>query len=401
MINEKPQEVLDFLVKCIKKGFLKKEIALTKSELEFLSKNEKLFFEMIEFHSIRLIISQVLNALNFESSITSKLRFFAESQTFYNLNCIHETKNLLGQFADARIPILPYKGNLFVSEFFNNSQLRESGDVDLLVLPTDFPKAINILRENGYNILLPNKNLLEAENQDIIFEFSNIFNEISFKKLGFALDVHWGLCYSYLYYNVDYNGMFSRAIKKDFYGLSTLIPSDQDIFFMIILHNGGKEFWFKMKHLVDLMAFLDEKGDNLNWLNIIEKSKEYHLYKIMIIGFYLIHNTFNYECPSVIVDRFAEIDTIVIQKIKKYWIRAKMWDTLWLRLKFEAVHELVQDEGFDKKAYRNGLFNSLAMPNIFENKRIVTFPKNWIFLNFVSKFLTYFYKSVFGKHVRN
>lgn len=101
------------------------------------------------------------------------------------LNCLNRQqkwegiKNIIKQIEDAGIKVCVLKGET-LSVLYKNPECRASGDVDLLIAEKDEAKALEILRENGFEIEIRAK----SANHDECFH----------KTLG-ALELHVSLYY--------------------------------------------------------------------------------------------------------------------------------------------------------------------------------------------------------------
>jgi Uncharacterised nucleotidyltransferase len=294
-------------------------------------------------------------------------------------------------FASKGIRALPYKGVLFVHELYKNTQLREVGDMDFLFPANEAKKAMHVFFDEGYELVIRNgyfDNLAQEEKIEAILQSKDQY-EVSFKKNNFAVDFHWGLNYGFLPYEITIDTIFKNAIKKDFYGTECLIPSAEDIFFMLLLHHGGKENWTRMKHFADLVAFMNSYGTSLNWTNIIEKASEYRLKRQLLMGFYLLKTYFEIKIPTEIVTELNNFEARSEKNTVAYWNDSEHWASLFPRLRYETILRKNQDNGFSYKKYLTAFFHSYTKPTPVEDKRLWVFSEKFSVLNFISKVFTY------------
>lgn len=353
------------------------------------------------FHAIRPIVwhySQKSNCKIRESE-REMLGQYVQQQTFLNLLYTNELKNLLQLFHSHSLRVLPYKGVLFLHELYANKQLREVGDIDILVHPADAEKALHLLVNEGYKFNHFSNQFDELPLEDFIKKVIHAKGqyEIPLQKGNCHIDFHWGLHYGFLPYQIDFNRFFETSIEKEFYGAKGKFPSKETIFWMLILHHGGKEFWTRMKHFADLQAFLTTYGSDLDWNKILETAKSYKLFQTTLMGFYLLANDFHVSIPTEAQSAINQHLNSLQKRsktIKNYWNFAKPWDKLYARLKFEQLLAQNQDEGFSWMHYFNEFYKTYTLPNPTEDKRIIDFPENYPTLNFISKLFTYFIKKL-------
>ncbi|MDP5139032.1 MAG: nucleotidyltransferase family protein, partial [Spirosomaceae bacterium] len=205
--------------------------------------------------------------------------------------------------------------------------------------------------------------------------------EISFVNNDFLhIDFHWGLYYGYLPFSIDFESFFQE--KQ---------PTPETLFWMLLLHQGGKENWVRMKHFADLIAFLNRFQSELDWDKIFKTAKEYKLHKQLIVGFRLLGKHFDYPISESIgteLLRYPSTEKIELL-IEKYWDKSEHWSTLFPRLRMERIFVKIQDESFSKWGYFSGFYKTYTKPNPLEQPRIFNFPENYPTLNFLSKVLTY------------
>ena len=87
--------------------------------------------------------------------------FLAELREAYvrnvasSLRMTAELKTVLGLFEANGIPALPFKGPVLAAYAYGDVPLRQYGDLDLLVPPSELERAVNLLRARGYNPVEP------------------------------------------------------------------------------------------------------------------------------------------------------------------------------------------------------------------------------------------------------
>ncbi|MCP9767619.1 hypothetical protein EGI22_06820 [Lacihabitans sp. LS3-19] len=387
------------LLELVKVGFLENDSEKLKKELDKVADWKELD-RLIMFHAIRPVAAEAFRKLGFSTLDNKYIQSYLEYsqiQTFQNLRYSNFIKGLLIKFEKEKIRVLLYKGNLFIFEFFQNRQLREGGDIDLLFHPDDISKGLTLLLDEGFKCDIYNpifRNLTKNELLEKILMSEGKY-EVPLEKDRIHLDIHWELNSGFLPYSVNYLSFFNYSQKKDFYGANLNLPDAEAIFWMLILHHGGKEFWVKYKHFVDLIAFMNTYGEILDWSKILESAKAFKLYNITLLGFYFLKKHFSFSLPQIIEDAIAMHKFNNIEKIEKYWTFAKPWNTLFPRLKYEQILVAQQDEGFSKLKYFKNIYKEYSKPNPLEQGRVISFPNRFTFLNFCSKVLTYLFKKLF------
>ena len=110
------------------------------------------------------------------------------------------------------IQVLPYKGLLFLEKLYQNKPLREYNDIDIVVKPSDAPKAIQLLIKDGYvlhiNIKTPNDEVTNDMLEGIPGREVGLHKA---NKLGFNfyIDFHWDITGSYHQYIIIFTMIYS------------------------------------------------------------------------------------------------------------------------------------------------------------------------------------------------
>jgi Uncharacterised nucleotidyltransferase len=379
---------VDLLLESIRVVSENKETANFENLLDTIESDG--FTDLISFHSIVPVFAEAIT----KSNLKDKTRFnhfleIQQTQAFNNLRAARELHEIWAVFEAKSIEILPYKGVLFTNEIFDNQTLRSSGDVDLLFRKKDIKQALEILLNEGFvfDSVYKTKNNTDSEIIHSILE-SNVI-EVTLKKNGLYFDIHWGLHYDFYDYEVDYDSFFEKTRTANFYGKETQLPSVETIFWMIILHNGGKECWFRLKHIVDLKYFMKKYKDTLDWNKIIVKARQIKLYNMMLAGLFILKNTFQEQLPEAIEIELKHFDVKKTDAICAYWPFGKYWNTLFPRLKYEKVFISLQDEGFSVPNYFYKFLMSYSVPVSIIDDRFVTFPKQFTLFNAIIKVITY------------
>lgn len=391
---------LYILLEATEVGFLNRPVI----KLQEILNNEDINWleiqRLSEFHGLRPILAAAFKKCDLRNCEKQNIEIYnnyTQIQAFYNLKCTHELTRILEIFAQKNIKVLPTKGNIFIQEFYDNQQLREVGDIDLLFHPDCIRQGFEVLLNEGYCFSELDSSITTRKSDVLIEGMLSAFgqNELTMKKDNFTIDVHWGLNYGYLPYRVDYLAFFENARPKDFYGKKLILPDTESMFWHLILHHGGKENWFKIKHLIDLMAFVNTYQNTLDWHSILNKAKTFKLYNLTLIGFWLIEKYFVFVSPLEIQGHLKVFKNKNIELIIDYWDYAKPWDEPIARLKYERALINNQDPGFSKISYMNDFIKAFSKPYPIEHKRFINFSEKYPKLNFLSKVVSYLIKRTF------
>lgn len=368
--------------------------------------NWDIVLQLADYHNFKPILFQFLNEKKINSPITVALKNYSRDSAVNNLFSSTEFVNISNLLNGKKIDYLPYKGHLFLEKLFNGKQLRAIGDLDILVLPENAKKTLEVLVENGYNFHdakegnFTNDQLIEIVSKTFGMNETTLIKNVNGKYI--YIDFHWGFHYSFLPYLIDLEVLFEEKSTVKINDFECISPSDFSNFIMLTIHHAGRECWTSLKYMADLMGFMENLGNKIDWPKMLVELEKMKLKRPALVGFFLLQEYFHYDLPEIIKQSFGKnkIDIKLTEPIIDYW--ENCYDILSLkgRLKYERILLSIQDEGFSLWKYFYEMYKMYSYPNPLESPRLVTFPPNYYFLNAISKVITYLYKRGFGKVIR-
>ncbi|MHA8051761.1 nucleotidyltransferase domain-containing protein [Aquirufa sp. ROCK-SH2] len=324
---------------------------------------------------------------------------FAQQRAKSNLDNVLEIKRLYTLFENEGISPLLLKGALYTQLLYQNKLLRESTDIDFLFKKSDSLKGMKILIKENYQCrdlgtFHTSKNL-DSDLQELI-NGSN-FQELHFDKKSYNVDFHWELFNQFFYYQFDLSFLFDQTEQLNFYGQKIVVTRPEALFWSLIFHHGGKEFWLKFKDLVDLLAFMKTYQDQIDWQLMLQQAKDFNVLTVVKNGFWLIREVFAFELPEAIENELQHYAPKKIHLTVDFWGKANYWNKMIPRWNYEQILHHSQDQGYTFLSYLKKLYNTYNSPNPFERKRIFNFPSGWGILNFIDKILSYIFYHLVGK----
>ena len=149
---------------------------------------------------------------------------------------------------DAGLAVVPLKGPHLAERLYGDAGMRTSNDIDLLVQPEDFPRAIAVLGDAGYTSdgKAPWRNGLP------LFE-SSLRSGDSWRP---PIDLHWRLHW----YEASFSRLFIERCERDAHGVRIPRPVD-DVTSLLL-------FWSRdglagLRHAADVGAWWDRLGADL------------------------------------------------------------------------------------------------------------------------------------------
>ncbi|MDR7073349.1 nucleotidyltransferase family protein [Fictibacillus barbaricus] len=181
------------------------------------------------------------------------------TDTFYkNIFIKNQTKQLLNEFENQRIEVIPLKGPLFTEKYFGDIGARFSSDIDLLIRKKDLDKAAACIRKLGFS------------NEKI--EVPSHFNRGFYKELPdspcpLAVELHWNLVDEHTSnINLEVIWKDSEAYQSRYTYVKEL--SDYHTFYMIVLH-GWRHNLDSLKYDFDIIQMITVLSNSLVFERLI------------------------------------------------------------------------------------------------------------------------------------
>jgi Uncharacterised nucleotidyltransferase len=157
------------------------------------------------------------------------------------------TERVAAALEGAGIPAIALKGPIMARALFGDPGLRVTSDIDLLVSPADFARAVQVLRGQGY----VTEEIVDWQDGLPLFETTLTATE----AWAPSIDLHWRLHWSDHGFSAD---ALARSVPPDGRTPRLLAPLDLLAALLMIYARDG--FW-GMRGAADLAAWWDRYGD--------------------------------------------------------------------------------------------------------------------------------------------
>ena len=206
-------------------------------------------------------------------------------------------------FSAANIPLILLKGPHLAHSYYDRPHERPYGDLDILVLPQDFPAAARILEENRFELLENDEDNLATIAQTNHWGFRSRFGQLIELHRGFAgLERHQASLQEWFARAEDFN--YGQTPAR---GLAT-----EDLLCQLCIHIGKSFFYFfERKHIIDLDVVIRKR--EINWQAFLARCRET---KSRAIAYYCLR--------AVTLQQGTTIPEDVMLKLKPSWLR-RVW----------------------------------------------------------------------------
>jgi hypothetical protein len=339
---------------------------------------------MATYHGIRPFIYEGLKGVKHDSvnpDFYAHLNSFVKVKAIHNLLFKQEQQRLDKLFAQNAIRAMAFKGTVW-SNYLYPVSFRESVDIDYLLAEKDIFRALDVLMQDGYKIDATADAIQQYQPQELLkalYDFGQI--EVTLFKetrpnFKIHLDFHWDLLIQAQTIGFKVEELFRNNFSEP-----------EKVLLMILIHNGKRESWTKLKFILDLVLFVKRHGHEIIWDAFIERIDAFALKKSLLKGLSLV-NIFLPVKDTISLS--ASIDKPEQLNID-FWEKADLYqDSFKTRLSFIKLTVKYQKDLSETYHFVVNYIKYLSYPNPRE-ERLYTFPKERTFLNLTSKVLSYFY----------
>jgi hypothetical protein len=229
-----------------------------------------------------LIPAQPLNALR------SRYRDNARKTLWFT----GELVRFLCHLGSAGIKAVPYKGPVLAKTLYGEVTQRQFGDLDILVLPADVPKAKAALLELGYKPGIGLAAAIEPNYIETGYEYS--FRSMNGSGL---LELQWRIVPRFYSIDIDVADLLDRADEISLGGrpMRTLRP--EDLLLVLCVH-AAKHVWVQLSWLCDIAQLV--KSQQLDWNAIQSEARRLGIERIVSLNLLLAHRLLGSALPRAI-----------------------------------------------------------------------------------------------------
>jgi hypothetical protein len=382
---------LNLLIEAIRVVLLKQPVDSFKSLAQAPHIRWERVKQMVAYHGIRPVFYEACRLADFSNVESEEAERFTRFQAMRNLITGKELSRILALLKLNDIKVIPYKGILFLEKLYQNSTLRESSDMDIVVKPEDAVKALKLLVSDGYAIHSKfTGEIILAEEQ--LFDMIDRANgrEVGLVKeaaSGFKvhIDFHWAFGETYHGYTMALEELFEQAGLVNFKGHEVYVPDTKTIFKMLLNHHGGRGCWLRLKDFCDWFAYQNSYPEH-NSSILRSWAEEMKMTRVYDVGHSLAQAIANVSANSLNVQLPVE------KNIINFWETSVHYDdTASPKIKRLNIYRQIQDKPLSWFALLNKLVIYYSRPNRFEKKRIVVFSDRYVYLNAGFKFISFFW----------
>ena len=224
-------------------------------------------------HDVAPFLSRRLRELEWHAGASSaRLREASRASAARNLMLFADLGKILMAARAAGWSVIPLKGAFLAEAVYGDIALRPMADLDLLVKPADLPRAVETLRQLGY----------ESDQPFDPVEQQGGFQDMPpMRRSGGAMvELHWTLVTPLCGARIDdreIDGIWHRATPATIAGAPALALAPEDLLLHVLMHASVHHRFADvgLKAFVDITEIVRHYGASLEWQAFTERANRW------------------------------------------------------------------------------------------------------------------------------
>jgi hypothetical protein len=211
-------------------------------------------------------------------------------------------KEVVRLLENANIKFIAIKGYQFIKRYYGDVDLREIGDIDLLMSKDDCMRAAELLRKSDYD------ELRMPYVHHIIF-FS--------RKYKVQIELHYDLIAPPHCFRYDLNEFCNNVIDYKDEEFSFKVLSDPyELYMLLISTLFAHSFMpFKARNIIDLYVLLTKLNKENIWEYIMRDVVKIKAFNYLLVSIKICHDLFKLEIPDIFISYISEKSFIKKYKV--------------------------------------------------------------------------------------
>lgn len=251
------------------------------------------FVKLVDRHRMPVFayLNLVQHADKVPADILELLKERTNTAKFQALRHAAELQKLCRRFNDQRIPCITLKGQVLSHQLYGDPGIRQSKDIDLLVLPQDLERIDQLLLKDGFSLADPYHDLTSAQADFLFAAFHH--HEYHHQERGVSLELHW----RFLYWHEKQMQQFWDTSRFDiFAGIDVRVLSD-DLQFLYLCDHGSIHKWFRLKWLGDIARIIAD--DRIaSWEQLVKQAEQLDLHRGVGQAALLVAELYGIDLPK-------------------------------------------------------------------------------------------------------
>lgn len=251
--------------------------------------------------------------------VLEQLRAHQHAVALRNLGLSGELVRVLRLFDEQHIAALPFKGPTLAQFAYGNPALREFGDLDLLLRPSDVPRARSLLVDQGYR----SSYALTPAQEQAYFAYQG---QIPLEKPERAIvELHAALAPRMFPFDLGLAHLWPRHGVVTLLGQPVVAPAAEDLLLILCMH-GAKHLWKNLGWICDVAELL-RVHPSLDWEQVRHEARRLRSERMLRLGVHLAERVLHAPLPPEVsheARRDAAVRTLA-ERVLRHLLDDREW----------------------------------------------------------------------------
>jgi len=252
----------------------------------------KQFQALTTSHHVMPLVSKSLGRLPagaVPANVRDELRDATANITRRNLFLLGELIRVINLLEGHAISLLPFKGPVLALQAYGDVSVRQCGDLDVLIRPSDVPQAKRILIDSGLEQFFPTSTPRETEflkrmNPKEEAYYIDAHSEYHLVRATDRLniDLHWRLNPPEMTVSFSEAELWKRLESFPLAGRQVLRLAPPDLL-LLLCFNGTKDCWQRLDRICDIAELL-RSHPKVDWREAIDRAHRIGVERMLLVG---------------------------------------------------------------------------------------------------------------------
>lgn len=312
--------------------------------------------------------------------VLDSLRGSFQRNALNNLVRTRELLDVLQLIERQGIPVLPFKGPLLAIQAYGQLELRQFGDLDVLVHKRDVTKVKEILFGQGYSLAVPLPWISKvipalAPGKDLVFVHDD-------KKI--VIELHWRLTGRHFDLPLDMKSLWLRLVSVSYAGATIKSLPLDDLIIYLCMH-GSRHSWERLAWICDV-AELARLNPDTDWNELLDQAARLGSERMLALGLLLASDLLEINLPADVAERVRDDPKVrlVAERVRDLLFQ-KDYD--YLDISYWYHHHLMMRERFRDRArlylYYLSRYVRLALTPNAQDHELLLLPRSLSFIYYL------------------
>lgn len=249
--------------------------------------------DLAEAHGLLALLFRMLQSEAspfLPAEVETRLWTYQEQLRRKNRVMVAELLEILALFEAKGIAAVPYKGPVLAKEIYGGLDLREFGDLDLLLRPGHVVQARDLLATHGYSPMFP---LTPALDRAMLA--SPRYYHLALKR-QLMVELHWKTDAEFPAVDPGDERWWAARPKLHFESREVLGLEDRELVLALLLH-GSKHLWEQLNWVAEVSELLG-RNPKLDWDWVLRRAESLRARRRVAIGLQLARRWFEVPLPD-------------------------------------------------------------------------------------------------------